>query len=238
MRISAVTDHAVRRATGYALGAAALAAVLAVTGCGAGSHGGKASHPPSPAAAGAAGGAGAGTGSGAPAAPAGSGDSGDSGGSADSGDSRDAGSAADACKPDAVSPAATNEDGEGRDPRHLLLTLTNAGDKPCTLYRYPYVRLGTYSRSPVPAIEDSAPRGPVTLAPGAQAYAALLVGGGRTDAYETKAIALLLQDHDPGSTTGDPVPFELPAVASFDEGARVTYWTTAQGDALDFVMSR
>lgn len=235
MRISAVTDHAVRRATGYALGAAALAAVLAVTGCGAGSHGGKASHPPSPAAAGAAGGAGAGTGSGAPATPAGSGDSNSSD---DSDDSGDAGRAADACKPDAVSPAATNEDGEGRDPRHLLLTLTNAGDKPCTLYRYPYVRLGTYSRSPVPAIEDSAPRGTVTLAPGAQAYAALLVGGGRTDAYETKAIALLLQDRDPGSTTGDPVPFELPAVASFDEGARVTYWTTAQGDALDFVMSR
>jgi hypothetical protein len=232
VRISAVTDHAVRRATGSGLGAAALAAVLAVTGCGAGSHGGKASHPPSPAAAGAAGGAGAGAGSGAPATPAGSGDS------ADSDDSGDAGRAADACKPDAVSPAATNEDGEGRDPRHLLLTLTNAGDKPCTLYRYPYARLGTYSRSPVPAIEDSAPRGTVTLAPGAQAYAALLVGGGRTDAYETKAIALLLQDRDPGSTTGDPVPFELPAVASFDEGARVTYWTTAQGDALDFVMSR
>lgn len=227
MKTSAVTDRGKSARAGrwtYVLGATALAAVLAsTTACGSGSGGAGAAKPPRTSGSATAGATTpattAGRTAGTPAGDAGTGEG------------------ADACTRDDLASSATNEDGEGRDPRHLLLTLTNAGDKVCSLYRYPYVRLGAYSRSPVPVIEDSDPRTLLTLAPGEEAYAALLVNGGKTDAYETKAITLRLQNRDPGSTTGDPVPVDLPAVGSFDEGARVTYWTTAQGYALDFIMS-
>ncbi|NUS14037.1 MAG: DUF4232 domain-containing protein [Streptomyces sp.] len=141
------------------------------------------------------------------------------------------------CTDDDLTASATSEDGQGRQPRHLLIVLTNSGDKKCNLYHYPYVRLGAYSRSPVPVIAASDPGAPVTLAPGDDAYAALLVNAGAMDTYETKAVTLRLQDRREGSTTGDPISVELPAVAAFDDGARVTCWTTAQGYALDFVMS-
>ncbi|WP_052397279.1 DUF4232 domain-containing protein [Streptomyces sp. NRRL F-5123] len=150
----------------------------------------------------------------------------------------DTGEQAPACGQDDLTSSAANEDGQGREPRHLLLVLTNTGDRTCAVHGYPQVRLGTYSKSPVEVIEDSDPGAPAVLSPGDDVYAALLVNGARTDTYETKGITLRLQGDKPGSTAGGPISVTLPAVASFDEGARVTYWTTAQGYALDFVMSR
>lgn len=160
------------------------------------------------------------------------------GGNTDDTDDDGDGERAPDCGQDDLTPSATNEDGQGHDPRHLLLVLTNSGDRTCTVHGYPQVRLGAYSKSPVGVFEDSAPGDPAVLSPGDDVYAALLVNGARTDTYETKGITLRLQGEKPGSTVGGPISVVLPAVASFDEGARVTYWTTAQGYALDFVMSR
>ncbi|MEV6689459.1 DUF4232 domain-containing protein, partial [Streptomyces sp. NPDC051130] len=78
---------------------------------------------------------------------------------------------------------------------------------------------------------------PATLAPGEKAYAALLASGGHMDTYDTNTIPLSLQGPNPGSKPGDPANVSLPGQVSFDDGARVTYWITAPGLALRFIMS-
>ncbi|MEU0430423.1 DUF4232 domain-containing protein [Streptomyces sp. NPDC006290] len=127
-----------------------------------------------------------------------------------------------------------------RDARHLVLTVQNAGTKKCNLYRYPLVRLGDGTRN-TPVIKDSDPDPgvPVTLAPGQEAYAALLVSGGARDEYEAKSITLTLQGSTPGSSAGKPIDVPMPVNTLYaDDGQLVTYWTTASGYALDFIMSK
>ncbi|MFD4791587.1 DUF4232 domain-containing protein [Streptomyces sp. NPDC058459] len=144
-----------------------------------------------------------------------------------------------ACSQRDLGVSAVKEPADSTDARHLLLTVQNAGDKKCDLYRYPLVRLGA-GRTTAPVIKDSAPTsgGPLTLAPGQEAYAALLVNG-PMDEYEAKSITLSLQGREPGSTAGKPVDVPMPVDTLYaNDGQRVTYWTTAPGYALDFIMSR
>lgn len=144
-----------------------------------------------------------------------------------------------ACSQKDLGVSATKEPADSTDARHLLLTVQNAGDQRCNVYRYPLVRLGA-GRTTAPVIEDSAPMPgePVTLAPGQEAYAALLVNG-PMDEYEAKSITLSLQGRKPGSTAGMPIDVPMPVETLYaNDGQRVTYWTTAPGYALDFIMSR
>ncbi|WP_112468682.1 DUF4232 domain-containing protein [Streptomyces triticisoli] len=78
------------------------------------------------------------------------------------------------------------EPADSKEARHLLITVQNAGDEKCDLYHYPHLRLGADAQTTVPVIEDSDPHpgAPVTIAPGEEAYAALLVSGGARDEYE------------------------------------------------------
>ncbi|MEV4741435.1 DUF4232 domain-containing protein [Streptomyces sp. NPDC049555] len=146
-----------------------------------------------------------------------------------------------ACTADALTVSATTEPTDDTEARHLLITARNVGDKECALYRHPRIRLGADARTTVPVIEDSDPDPgvPVTLAPGAKAYAALLVSGGARDVYEAKSITLGLQGRTPGSTASGPIDVPLPVDTLYaDDGQLVTYWTTASGFALDFIMSK
>lgn len=145
-----------------------------------------------------------------------------------------------ACAAEDLSFGTTLEDGKGEVPKHLLITVTNAGDKKCNVYHYPHIFLGDYAdaRYPMDVYEDSDPKsGPVGLAPGDEAYAAMLASSVPMDQYETNAITLLLHGRDLGGDGSEPIGVELPRVVAFDDGARVTYWTTASGYALDFIMS-
>ncbi|MFD5633383.1 DUF4232 domain-containing protein [Streptomyces sp. NPDC127077] len=126
-----------------------------------------------------------------------------------------------------------------RDARHLVLTVQNASDKKCNLYGYPLVRLGD-GRTTAPVIKDSDPDPgkPVTLDPGQEGYAALLVSG-PMDEYEAKSITLTLQGSKAGSTVGGPIDVPMPVKTLYaNDYQRVTYWTTASGYALDFIMSK
>ncbi|OEJ36100.1 hypothetical protein BGK67_31125 [Streptomyces subrutilus] len=140
-----------------------------------------------------------------------------------------------ACAADGVAFSATSQDEEGKSVRHLLLTVTNTGNKRCHLYQYPYLKFAG-ARSPIAVIKDSEDA-PVTLAPGEKAYAALLATGGRMDTYDTDILPLSLQGPDPGSKASEPLNIDLPGQVPFDDGARVTYWTTASGLALRFIMT-
>ncbi|MGP3970064.1 DUF4232 domain-containing protein [Streptomyces sp. 6N223] len=150
------------------------------------------------------------------------------------------GAAVAACSEDDLSFSASNEDGEGDPVRHVLLTVINTGEEQCAVYHYPYVQLGADAQTTAPVIEESDPEEFVSLAPGEQAHAALLVAGGAMDEYEADFITLDLQGREPGSNAGEPVTVEVPGVEALfaDDGQCVTYWTTASGLALDFIMSR
>ncbi|MFE9431198.1 DUF4232 domain-containing protein [Streptomyces sp. NPDC006640] len=135
--------------------------------------------------------------------------------------------------------ASTSQDEPGDQVRHLLLTVTNAGNKTCTVYGYPRVQLGADAQAPVALLKESDPKAPATLAPGDEANAALLVSGGQRDTYEAHTIGVVLQGRKPGSTAGGPVDVPMPGVDTLtvDDGGRVTYWMTPSGLALDFIMS-
>ncbi|MEU8790901.1 DUF4232 domain-containing protein [Streptomyces sp. NPDC048643] len=135
--------------------------------------------------------------------------------------------------------ATTNQDEAGDQVRHLLLTVTNAGDKTCTVYGYPRVQLGADAQAPVALIKDSDPKALATLAPGDEANAALLVSGGQRDTYEAHTISVVLQGRKPGSTASGPIDVPMPGAdpLTVDDGGRVTYWMTPSGLALDFIMS-
>ncbi|MEU1200426.1 DUF4232 domain-containing protein [Streptomyces sp. NPDC005813] len=222
----------------YVLGAAAMAALLASTACDPdeveGSNDSKPSagtSATSSAGASTPGSAEPGNGSSKPS----DGSNATGGGDGDSG----ADDAVAACAQDDLSTSTTSQDEDSTTVRHLLLTVTNAGDKRCAVYHYPYVQLGADAQAPVAVIEDSDPEEPTVLAPGDEAHAALLVSGGARDTYEAKTITLDLQGPELGSHAIGPIGFDLPGVDSLtvDDGARVTYWTTASGYALDFIMS-
>jgi hypothetical protein len=144
-----------------------------------------------------------------------------------------------ACSQEVLGVSSVKEPADSKDARHLLLIVQNAGDKKCNLYRYPLVRLGA-ARTTTPVIKESDPNPgvPVTLAPGEEAYAALLVNG-PMDEYEAKSITLSLQGRKPGSSAGKPIDVPMPVETLYaNDFQRVTYWTTAPGYALDFIMSK
>lgn len=144
-----------------------------------------------------------------------------------------------ACSQEVLGVSAVKEPADSEDARHLLLTVQNTGGKKCDLYRYPLVRLGA-GRNTARVIEESDPNPgvPVTLAPGEEAYAGLLVNG-PMDEYEAMSITLGLQGRKAGSSVGKPIDVPMPVETLYaNDFQRVTYWTTAPGFALDFIMSK
>ncbi|MEU7579967.1 DUF4232 domain-containing protein [Streptomyces sp. NPDC041068] len=145
-----------------------------------------------------------------------------------------------ACSADELAVSAEKEPADSKDARHLLITVQNTGDEKCDVYHYPYVKIGD-AQATTPVIKDSSPDPgkPMTIAPGEEAYAALLVAGGARDEYEAKSISLTLHGSKPGSKAGGPIDVPMPVDALYaDDGQLVTYWTTASGGALDFIMSK
>ncbi|WRZ90309.1 hypothetical protein OHB54_15265 [Streptomyces sp. NBC_01007] len=64
-------------------------------------------------------------------------------------------------------------------------------------------------------------------------------GVGRGDEYEAKSITLSPQGRTPGSSAGKPIDVPMPVdTLHANDLQRVTYWTTAPGYALDFIMSK
>jgi hypothetical protein len=216
------------------LGAAAVAALLASTACEPGAAKGSDDAKPSdrPSAT-----TSAKPGETAPAKPGGgSGDTGGNDGNAGNGDS----GAIAACTADTLAVSAVKEPVDSKDARHLLITVQNVGDKKCNVYHYPYVEIGD-AQAPAPVVKDSNMDSgePMTIAPGEEAHAALLVAGGARDEYEAKSITLTLHGSKLGSKAGEPIDVPMPVDTLYaDDGQLVTYWTTASGLALDFIMSK
>ncbi|MFD3498101.1 DUF4232 domain-containing protein [Streptomyces sp. NPDC058676] len=219
----------------YVLGTAAVAALLASTACEPGTADGSDDAKSSDRASTTSSAKPTGTASAKP-----GGGTGDTGGSDDNvGGNDDSGTIA-ACTAEELGVSATMEPADSEDARHLLITVQNAGDKKCNVYHYPYIEIGD-AQAPTPVIKDSGtdPGEPTTIAPGKEAHAALLVAGGARDEYEAKSITLTLQGSKLGTKAGEPIDVPMPVDTLYaDDGQLVTYWTTASGYALDFIMSK
>ncbi|MFB7333062.1 DUF4232 domain-containing protein [Streptomyces adustus] len=230
----------------YALGAAAIAALLATTACQSGSHdtadASKSSARPG-ASATATSSATSTTTSGATASntatsgaktsarPSGGSDESEQGGNTGTTTGGDS-SSVPLCTLQNLSVSATNYDAKGEPVRHLLLVVTNTGHKKCDIQGAPEVTLGN-AKAPAPAKKETDPGEVLTLAPGGKAYAGLFATGGHRDTYDVRSMTLGLGSAGGESEPGKPVGVRMP-VASFlaDDGQWVTYWAGTEGLAM------
>ncbi|MFD7029564.1 DUF4232 domain-containing protein [Streptomyces sp. NPDC059917] len=113
-----------------------------------------------------------------------------------------------------------------KDDSKLLLTVTNVGTKPCALRSYPVLRLGNGHGRLVGVFAASKPRTEVTLAPGKQAYAGLLLRQGNKEAGTLVTdMALAPHGQSPSADTGEGLLLQMPKGGVYvDDKARVTYW--------------
>ncbi|MDI3417770.1 DUF4232 domain-containing protein [Streptomyces luteolus] len=123
-----------------------------------------------------------------------------------------------------------------RPVNRMLLTVTNTGGKPCSLYGYPAVQFGEAQSVP-PAFEDSRPQAVVTLQPGASGYASIALSGtdGSSDGYTAKTLAVAFQGRSGNESVGEIAHPALPAKGVYvDNTIRVTYWQQEMKDAVSW----
>ncbi|MER7726207.1 DUF4232 domain-containing protein [Streptomyces sp. NPDC096323] len=119
---------------------------------------------------------------------------------------------------------------------HLLLTVTNTGDRPCYAYYAPKLRFDD-AQAVFPILESSLPQAVVTLDPGRSAYAAIgLTGEPGAGPAPRKAAHLQVNfsGRNAAGSTGAPAELTLPAKTYWDDNGYVTYWQTDMADALTF----
>ncbi|MFI6862379.1 DUF4232 domain-containing protein [Streptomyces sp. NPDC050421] len=119
---------------------------------------------------------------------------------------------------------------------HLLLTLTNTGDRPCYAHYAPKLRFDD-AQAVFPILDDSQPQAVVTLDPGQSAYAAIGLTG-EPGAGPAPRKATHLQVNFSGrnfeGSSGTPVNLTLPSNTFWDDNGFVTYWQTERADALTY----
>ncbi|MER6120267.1 DUF4232 domain-containing protein [Streptomyces sp. NPDC001743] len=119
---------------------------------------------------------------------------------------------------------------------HLLLTVTNTGDRPCYAYYAPKLRFDD-AQAVFPILESSRPQAVVTLDPGRSAYAAIGLTGepGAGPAPRRAAhLQVNFSGRNASGSTGAPAELTLPAKTYWDDNGYVTYWQTEMADALTF----
>ncbi|MDX3537938.1 DUF4232 domain-containing protein [Streptomyces sp. MB09-01] len=122
--------------------------------------------------------------------------------------------------------------------QRLLITATNFTDKACILYHYPYVRFGTDIGAPVSPME-SKPRAVATIGPKEKAYAGVFVFRAGQQTRTVTSFSLGYQDRAPDSNR-DVAPLDIrlsDEVGSLTVGPdpRVTYWNTDLRAVEDFL---
>ncbi|MFD9409674.1 DUF4232 domain-containing protein [Streptomyces sp. NPDC059989] len=121
-----------------------------------------------------------------------------------------------------------------KDDSKLLLTVTNTSTERCKLRNYPVLRLEDGQGRLVGVFENSKPPTEVTLAPGKEAYAGLLLRQSNKDVSTlVKNMALAPHGQSPKNNTGEGVLLEMPKGGVYvDDKARVTYWNSSSEAAV------
>ncbi|MEU2793240.1 DUF4232 domain-containing protein [Streptomyces sp. NPDC007100] len=116
-------------------------------------------------------------------------------------------------------------------PGRLLLQVTNTSSAVCDLHGFPRLRTGDSDSAVTPYAKQQAPRAPLTLAPGATAYATLSLsttGTGR----EARSLSVGFTDREGHGVPGPRAHVRLPGGYHLGGGARTTYWQHDPGRAL------
>ncbi|MEV5603104.1 DUF4232 domain-containing protein [Streptomyces sp. NPDC052299] len=118
---------------------------------------------------------------------------------------------------------------------HLLLTVTNTGDRPCYAYHAPMLRFDG-AQAVFRVLQDSKPQAVVTLAPGRSAYASIGLTGepNGQKPYPSKHLGVTFADRADAPLNGSPVELTLPAGTYWDDNGFVTYWQSEMADALTY----
>ncbi|MFF8195046.1 DUF4232 domain-containing protein [Streptomyces bobili] len=118
---------------------------------------------------------------------------------------------------------------------HMLITVTNTGNKVCDLTYYPVLRFDEMQWAPT-AAKDTQPQAVTTLAPGESGYAGVLLAaadgsgdGGATAEKLTVAFQGRTPNSDGGATATPPLPAKG---VYYDSSLTVTYWQQSMDDAL------
>ncbi|WP_168220658.1 DUF4232 domain-containing protein [Streptomyces sp. RFCAC02] len=121
---------------------------------------------------------------------------------------------------------------ENDSAQHMLLTATNTGDETCALYAYPLVIF--YDRDDYIGPLESAMED-VTIAPGDEAYAGLLLFRIDAPTDAVPSMSVLLQGRTAEDDPAAP-PIEVPMPGGFvniDDNPLVTYWNTSRESVED-----
>ncbi|MGW1840787.1 DUF4232 domain-containing protein [Streptomyces sp. NPDC002067] len=121
----------------------------------------------------------------------------------------------------------------GGMPSAVLLTATNNGSAPCSLYNAPFVSDPVAGHN-LAVDEDSRPQAVVVLAPGRTAYAAItLAQRESTQNHRTRTVNVTLATKANSGTDGHTaVSSPGPAGLQINPSTRVTYWQTTEEGAL------
>ncbi|PVE07849.1 DUF4232 domain-containing protein [Streptomyces scopuliridis] len=115
---------------------------------------------------------------------------------------------------------------------HLLLTVTNTGNKNCDAYYAPALRFDD-AQAVTQIIEESKPQAVVTLAPGESAYASIALAGEEAPDIPVKQLTVHFMGRDNQGSVGSPsAPLTLPAGTLISASTSVTYWLRDMADAL------
>ncbi|WP_405937394.1 DUF4232 domain-containing protein [Streptomyces sp. NBC_00726] len=120
-----------------------------------------------------------------------------------------------------------------RPVNHLLLTVTNTGDRTCYAYHAPMLRFDG-AQAVFRVLQDSKPQAVVTLDPGESAYAGIGLTGepnGRKP-YPSKHLGVTFADRNDGPINSASTELTLPAGTYWDDNGFVTYWQSEMSDAL------
>lgn len=118
---------------------------------------------------------------------------------------------------------------------HLLLTVTNTGDRPCYAYHAPMLRFDG-AQAVFRVLQDSKPQAVVTLDPGGSAYAAIGLTGepNGKKPYKSENLGVTFADRNDAPVNSSPVELKLPAETYWDDNGFVTYWQSEMADALTY----
>jgi Protein of unknown function (DUF4232) len=122
-----------------------------------------------------------------------------------------------------------------RPVNHMLLTVTNTGNRTCYLYAYPALRF-TDAQAVPPVVEDSHPQAVVTLNPGESGYASVglsAADGSGTNGRTVKSLTVYFYGRSGNESVGAGAHPPLPAKGVYvDDSLDTTYWQQSMDDAL------
>lgn len=122
--------------------------------------------------------------------------------------------------------------------QNVLITAGNITGKACTLYHYPYVGFGAEIAGPIEAM-GARPRAIATIGPKEKAYAGVFLFRGGEKTVTVEALSIGYQDRAPDSNGDvamlDISPSDEMGALNVGTNPRVTYWNRDLGAIEDLL---